>query len=96
MLEGITYESFESIVGKTVDLRAGEVSFQADVQEVRLLRQNPGQERQPFSVVLQAHDANNHGQQTYQLSHPNLGDLNLFLVPLGPGDTGMRYEFIFN
>jgi hypothetical protein len=96
MLEGITYESFESIVGKTVDLRAGEVSFQADVQEVRLLRQNPGQERQPFSVVLQAHDANNHGQQTYQASHPDLGDLSLFLVPIGPDEDRMRYEAVFN
>jgi hypothetical protein len=96
MLEDITHESFESIVGTTVDLSAGEVSFQADVQEVSLLRQNPGQERPPFSVVLQAHDANNHGQQIYQMSHSDLGDLSLFLVPIGPDENRMRYEAVFN
>ena len=96
MLEGITHKSFESIVGETIDLKAGEDSFQADVEAVSLLRQSPGQERQPFAVVLQAHDANNHGQQMYQLSHPDLGVLRLFLVPVGPGEKGMRYEAVFN
>ena len=96
MLEGITHKSFESIVGETVDLKAGENSFQANVETVSLLRMNPGQERQPFAVLLQAHDANNHGQQMYQLSHPGLGVLDLFLVPVGPGEEGMRYEIVFN
>ena len=96
MLEGITHKSFESIVGESVDLKAGEDSFQADVEAVSLLRKSPGQERQPFAVVLQARDASNHGQQMYQLSHPGLGVLSLFLVPVGPGVEGMRYEIVFN
>lgn len=96
MLEGITHKSFESIIGTTVELKAGETSFQADVDAVSLLRQSPGQERTPFSLTLQAHDSENHGQQTYQLHHPDLGVLDLFLVPIGPGETGMRYEIVFN
>jgi len=96
MLEGITHQSFESIIGENIDLKAGDDSFQAKVEAVSLLRKSPGQERQPFSVVLQAHDAQNHGQQMYQLSHPGLGVLGLFLVPLGPGEEGMRYEIVFN
>jgi hypothetical protein len=32
----------------------------------------------------------------FQLNHPDLGDQNLFLVPIGPGDEGMRYEIVFN
>lgn len=96
MLEGITHKSFESIVGETVELKAGEASFQATVESVSLLRQSPGQERKPFSVVLQAHDVHNHGQQMYQLSHPDLGVLSLFLVPIGPGEASMRYEIVFN
>ena len=96
MAQEVTHESFESIVGKTVDINAGEVSFQADVESVSLLRQYPGQERQPFSVVMQSHDAVNHGQQMYQLSHPSLGDLNLFLVPVGTDERGIVYEIVFN
>ncbi len=96
MLEDITHKSFESLVGETVGLKAGDARFQANVESVRLLGQNPGQGRQSFSVELQAHDATNHGQQIYQLSHPDLGDLSLFLVPMGPGERGMCYEIIFN
>ncbi len=96
MLEEITHQSFESIVGETIDLKAGDDSFQAKVEAVSLLRTSSGQRRQPFSVELQAENAYNHGQQVYELSHPDLGVLSLFLVPLGPGKEGMRYEIVFN
>lgn len=96
MLEQITHESFEPLVGQTVELRAGDVSFRATIERVSLLRKNPGQARIPFSVELQAHDATNHGQQTYRLSHPALGELDLFLVPVGLAETGIRYEIVFN
>jgi hypothetical protein len=96
MLEKITHESFASITSETVGLEAGEIRFQADIEAVSLLRQNTGQLRQPFSLLLQAHDFNNYGQQIYHLSHPELGVLDLFLVPVGPGKKGMRYEVVFN
>jgi hypothetical protein len=34
-------------------------------------------------------------QNTYKLEHPELGVLDLFLVPLGPEEGRMRYEAIF-
>jgi len=96
MLENITHRTFEALVGETIDLKAADLSFQAEVKSVNLLRQSTGQGRQPFSVELQAHDAENHGQGMYQLSHPDLGDLSLFLVPVGPIDGSMCYEIVFN
>lgn len=36
-------------------------------------------------------------QGTYRLAHPELGDQELFVVPMGPAPgTRMRYEVIFN
>lgn len=36
-------------------------------------------------------------QGTYRLSHPQLGEQELFVVPMGPAPgTCMRYEIIFN
>jgi len=96
MLEQITHESFEPLVGQTVELQAGDIRFRAEVERVTLLRKNAGQTRIPFSVELQAPDATNHGQQTYRLSHPELGELDLFLVPVGLGERGIRYEIVFN
>jgi hypothetical protein len=96
MLEEITHQIFESIIGETINLKAGDVSFEVKVDAVNLLRNDSGQRRQPFFVELQADSAENHGQQMYELSHPELGVLSLFLVPIGPGEQGMRYEIVFN
>ena len=34
-------------------------------------------------------------QAIYPITHPSLGTLELFIVPLGPKDGGNRYEIIF-
>lgn len=96
MLEDITYKLFESILGEAIDLKVGGSFFQAKVDRVSLLRENPGQTRQPFSVELLADNTEKHGQQVFELSHPSLGDVSLFAVPLGPEKEGMRYEIVFN
>ncbi len=35
-------------------------------------------------------------QQTCAFSHPQLGAFDLFIVPLGPDDEGMRYEAVIS
>ena len=35
-------------------------------------------------------------QQIYRLEHEKMGSLELFLVPLGPDQAGMKYEAIFS
>jgi len=96
MLENITHKVFESILGETIDLKLGEICFQAKVHSVNLLQENPDQQRQPFSVELLAVNTDNHGQQIYELSHPALGEVSLFVVPLGSEKEGMRYQIVFN
>jgi hypothetical protein len=96
MPKDITHQDFESILGETIELEAGESCFLAKVDSVELLRKNPDQERQPFSVELLADVADNHAQQVYSLSHPALGELSLFVVPLGPEKDGMLYQVVFN
>jgi hypothetical protein len=34
-------------------------------------------------------------QRIYRLRHPVMGELDLFLVPIGPDGEGMRYEAVF-
>lgn len=96
MQNNFTHQAFNSVLGETVELKAGAVCFQARVESVNLLRQNPDQERQPFSVELLADSVDDHGQQIYVLSHPLLGEASLFAVPLGPEKEGMRYQVVFN
>jgi hypothetical protein len=51
--------------------------------------------RTPFAIVLRGPHTPVLPQRTYELSHPALGTFGLFLVPIGPDATGMRYEAVF-
>jgi hypothetical protein len=51
--------------------------------------------RAPFSIVLRGPATPILPQRIYRLEHPALGNFDLFLVPIGPDQGGMRYEAIF-
>ena len=52
--------------------------------------------RAPFSLVFLGPAAVLLPQRTYRLSHGSLGELDIFLVPLGPKDGKLRYEAVFS
>jgi len=54
-----------------------------------------GQERWQFSLVFRGPATPVMPQGIYPLAHPELDDLELFLVPIGPDAEGMRYEAAF-
>lgn len=53
-----------------------------------------GMER--FSLFLYGPGDTYIPQHTYVLEHPSMGDLELFVVPVGRDDRGFRYEVVFN
>ena len=54
-----------------------------------------GQQRRQFSLVFRGPAGPVLPQDTYRLDHDELGELDLFLVPIGPDAAGMRYEAAF-
>ena len=52
--------------------------------------------RAPFSVVFRGPMDVQLTQGTYTVVHDTLGALDLFLVPIGPDQAGMRFEAVFN
>ena len=53
--------------------------------------------RQPFSIVLRSLIRDRYlPQHIYPVEHDDLGRLELFLVPIGPDEVGMRYEAVFS
>lgn len=53
--------------------------------------------RIPFSLVFQTTAImSGFPQGLYTLQHPEGGDIQIFLVPIGPDSNGMRYEAIFS
>lgn len=51
--------------------------------------------RAPFSLLFHGPVSPVWPQRTYEVSHPDLGTFELFLVPLGPEGEAMRYEAVF-
>lgn len=54
-----------------------------------------GRQRRQFSLHFDGPLDQALPQGTYVLHHESLGDLDVFLVPLGPADDTMRYEAAF-
>ncbi|MEO8275576.1 MAG: hypothetical protein ABI639_05110 [Thermoanaerobaculia bacterium] len=55
----------------------------------------PGTSRPPFRLIFTGPAQPVHPQATLPLDHPQLGRNEIFVVPIGPGPDGMRYEAIF-
>jgi hypothetical protein len=52
--------------------------------------------REPYTLIFRAPSRDFlTPQRIYPLSHPALGELEIFLVPIGPDESGMRFEAIF-
>ena len=54
-----------------------------------------GEQRNQFSLFFRGPTERALPQGIYRLAHSELGELELFLVPLGPDGEGMRYEAAF-
>lgn len=52
--------------------------------------------RTPFSLVFRGPKDPLLSQRIYRFEHESLGDLDIFIVPIGPDDEGVLYEAVFN
>jgi hypothetical protein len=99
-LERLTRQDFEPRQGSIFRLipAAGAPRDLVLVQVESLAPENapPGSGREPFSLVFRDPGAPGfYHQAIYRLEHPDLGALELFLVPIGPDAQGMRYQAVF-
>ena len=95
MLENLTRESFEPHVGSTVRLTPeGAESLEFTITEVNAVGGTPSN-RDPFSVIFKGPAEPFLEQTTHRLEHAELGELVLFLVPVGPAEDGILYEAVF-
>ena len=53
--------------------------------------------REPFSLIFRADSPQFYRpQKTCRVEHAKLDPLDIFLVPIGPDEKGMRFQAIFN
>jgi hypothetical protein len=87
----LTSEAFAGRIGEAFEVLSAEGSPLALV----LSECEADRYERSFSLLFHARDGRLEPQQTFRARHPELGEFDLFLVPLGPDEGGMRYEAIF-
>lgn len=98
MLDSVTLTSFVDCLGTVFRLDAGEaVSLELTLIEAEATRfSSRADGSTAFSLIFRGPMQPILPQQIYRLHHATLGVLELFLVPVGPDQTGMCYQVIFN
>lgn len=102
-LRTVAHPQFAALVDSKFTLRYENDDGSASVAPLQLIevkplgakRGMPGAPREPFSLLFRAATRQFYlPQKIYALEHTQLGACELFLVPLGPDATGMRFEAI--
>jgi hypothetical protein len=93
-LAALTVDDFETRVDDTFLLPAGPQALAFKLVEVRRLGQAT-REGGAFSLLFTTPPGPFLRQGIYPLDNPTLGQLDLFIVPLGPRDGGNGYEVVF-
>ncbi len=98
MLNTISAESFESLIGQSFSVATDAGDILLELIEVS---KNEGaatvnEARQSFSIIFRSDKEQALEQGMFDFSHDELKLDSLFIVPIGPDETGMCYECIFN
>ena len=100
MLDQLTRATFEPLLGKRfVALMTEGQTVEMELIEARALPVHPGSKgprREPFSLVFRGPRKFVLPQCIYHMEQAALGTVEIFLVPIGPDESGQRYEAIFN
>ena len=95
MPEFFTIDMFSGHVGTKFLMHCGESqTAELELQSVRDVGSSARQ--QQFSLVFLGPENAPLAQGIYRVGHDALGELSLFLVPIGKDNSGVSYEAVFN
>jgi hypothetical protein len=97
--KALVFEDFADKVGEVFPIsEEGVPAIPLILQEAEALDPAVGLPgvRPPFSLVFVAKDPRVLPQRLYRLEHQELGELAIFLVPIGKDKDGVCYQAVFN
>jgi hypothetical protein len=98
MLESFEVGTFAPRLGETFRVQSADAEWTelTLIEAIALGDGAPAEERRaPFSIVFRGAREPVLPQKIYQVEHVAIGAFELFLVPIGPDQEGMRYEAVF-
>lgn len=94
-LDKVCSADFAAHQGSTFRL-SHDAEFLFDVELIEVTETRGGHlgRRLPFSLIFRGPSTPFVAQMIYRLEHERMGAMELFLVPIGPDELGMRYQAI--
>ena len=102
MMNSFTVSSFTEHLNSTfeIDTEATDpiIASLIEVKELgtQAVKKPEVTDRSPFSLVFRCDKEIFLEQKIYKMRHKLMGDLEIFLVPIGEDKDGLLYEAIFN
>lgn len=97
LLKQLTRQTFDPLVNEPFQVTLDTGPLSLDLIECKSLADGRPDEglREPFSLIFHGPPAPILAQQIYPVTHSSIGNVEIFLVPLGPAKDGMKYEAVF-
>ncbi len=96
-MELLTLDHFTGCVNETFHAALNDGDIEFVLVEARALQgAAPGAARVPFSLLFRNGAALLFPQQIYQMRHPRVGNVGIFLVPIAREREGFLYQAVFN
>ncbi len=94
----LTSDDFDTVLKNKFTIKITDtILLRAEVIEVTKLINYSPLDRIPFSIVFRTEQKDEYYDQgIFTIIHPEKGDLQLFLTPLGFDTIGMKYEAVFS
>lgn len=96
MLDRLSLEDFSPLIGSEVEVIAYGKQARLKVKEAAVIKSPSPRAAPPFHLVFAAPPAWRVPQGLFRVTHPQLGEIELFAVPIGPDGESFNYEVIFN
>ena len=91
------FDDFNGCINQPFSLELNGSTYPLELINVdRLVDCATSGEREAFSIVFRGNSDLVLEQQIYRINNDMLGEMELFIVPIGPDDKGMRYEAVFS
>lgn len=97
-MQVMTLQNFAGAANQAFGLHVGEAEMPVTLVEVKPLppRPFPGMLREPFSLLFRSESQLVLPQRTYRLSNAQMGEFQVFLVPVARDTQGIIYQAVYN
>lgn len=95
-LATVRCEQFAACLNQDFEIVFSDGTLAVKLSEARPLGTRPESVREPFALAFIAPRPLRLPQGIYKMRHPQLGEMEIFLVPIAVDQTGSTFEAVFN